>query len=109
MLTSSQPGEIVDRAVGRLGAAGIISYAPNQKSAWWKQDDRLVRWGHMGSFPKTKSFAFMISLQEARRMQLRLGEGEDIVFHAKVLAEHRVGKYSFAHAAITGADPQRAS
>ena len=109
VLTSSQPGEIVDRAVGRLGAAGIISYAPNQKSAWWKQDDRLVRWGHMGSFPKTKSFAFMISLKEARRMQSRLGEGEDIVFHAKVLAEHRAGKYSFAHAAITGADPQRAS
>ena len=39
VLTSSQPEAIVDRAVGELGAAGIISYAPNQKSAWWKEDD----------------------------------------------------------------------
>ena len=109
VLTSSQPGDIVDRAVGKFGAAGIISYAPNQKSAWWKQDDRLVRWGHMGSFPKTKSFAFMISLQEARNLQLRLGQGEDIHFHAKVIAEHRIGKHSYVHAAITGADPERVS
>jgi len=107
VLTSSQPSDIVDRAVGRFGAAGIVSYAPNQKSAWWKQDDRLVRWGHMGSFPKTKSFAFMISLQEARNLQLRLGQEEDIYFHALVIAEHRIGKYSYAHAAIAGADPER--
>ena len=60
VLTSSQPGAVVDRAVGELGAAGIISYAPNQRSAWWKEDDRLVRWGHIGSFPTTDSFAFMI-------------------------------------------------
>jgi hypothetical protein len=109
VLTSSQPGDVVDRAVGQLGAAGIISYAPNQKSAWWKQDDRLVRWGHIGSFPETKSFAFMISLKEARSLQSRLVNGEGIFFHAKVIAEHRVGKYSFAHAAIAGADPERAA
>jgi hypothetical protein len=109
VLTSSQPGDIVELAVGRLGAAGIVSYAPNQKSAWWKQDDRLVRWGHMGSFPKTKSFAFMISLREARSLQLRLAEGESTLFHAKVIAEHRAGKYSFTNAAISGADPQQVS
>jgi len=33
VLTSSQPGAVVERAVGELGAAGIISYAPNQRSA----------------------------------------------------------------------------
>jgi hypothetical protein len=59
VLTSSQPEAVVDRAVGELGAAGIISYAPNQRSAWWKEDDRLVRWGHIGSFGKTESCAFM--------------------------------------------------
>ena len=109
VLTSSQPGAIVDRAVGQLGAAGIISYAPNQKSAWWKQDDRLVRWGHMGSFAKTKSFSFMVSLKEARSLQSRLSDGEVIYFHAKVIANHRVGKFAFAHAAIAGADPIRAA
>ena len=105
VLTSSQPGSVVERAVGELGAAGIISYAPNQRSAWWKQDDRLVRWGHLSSFPKTKSFGFMISLGEARKLKERLDSGEEINFHAKVDASHEVGKYKFVQAAITGADP----
>ncbi len=104
VLTSSQPGTVVDRAVGELGAAGIISYAPNQKSAWWKEDDRLVRWGHIGSFPKTNSFGFMISLGEARALQQRLEAGEEILFHAKVDAQHSHGKYRFATAAIKGSD-----
>jgi aminopeptidase YwaD len=104
VLTSSQPGAVVERAVGELGAAGIISYAPNQKSAWWKEDDRLVRWGHLSSFPKTRSFGFMISLGEARNLQQRLESGETILFHAKVEASHKRGKYRFATAAITGTD-----
>lgn len=104
VLTSSQPGAVVDRAVGELGAAGIISYAPNQKSAWWKEDDRLVRWGHIGSFPKTESFGFMISLGAARALQQRLETGENILFHAKVEASHKRGKYRFVTAAIKGTD-----
>lgn len=104
VLTSSQPGDVVERAVGEFGAAGIISYAPNQKSAWWKEDDRLVRWGHLDSFPKTRSFGFMISLGEARALQQRLEAGEAILFHAKVDASHERGKYRFATAAITGSD-----
>ena len=107
VLTSSQPGAVVDKAVGELGAAGIVSYAPNQKSAWWKEDDRLVRWGHIGSFPKTKSFGFMISLGEARKLQKRLADGEEILFHAKVDASHEVGQYAFATAAIAGTDQKK--
>jgi len=104
VLTESQPGAVVELAVGKYGAAGIISYAPNQKSAWWKEDDRLVRWGHIGSFPKTKSFGFMISLSEARKLQQRLEAGEEILFHANVDASHEKGKYRFVTAAIHGTD-----
>ena len=104
VLTSSQPGAIVDLAVGDLGAAGIISYAPNQRSAWWKEDDRLVRWGHMSSFPKTESFGFMISLGEARRLQERLAAGEEILFHASVDARHEKGVYEFVTAEIEGTE-----
>ena len=104
VLTSSQPGAIVDLAVGEKGAAGIISYAPNQRSAWWKEDDRLVRWGHMSSFPKTESFGFMISLGEARKLQQRLSAGEEILFHAKVDAKHEKGHYEFVTAEIEGTD-----
>ncbi len=104
VLTSSQPGAIVDRTVGELGAAGIISYAPNQRSAWWKEDERLVRWGHMSSFPTTESFGFMISLGEARKLQQRLAAGEEILFHAHVDASHENGRYEFVTAAIEGTD-----
>ena len=105
VLTSSQPGAVVERAVGELGAVGIISYAPNQKSAWWKEDDRLVRWGHMGAFAATKSFGFMISLGVARQLQQRLSDGEEIMFSAEVRADQPVGKYSFVTAVIPGSDP----
>ena len=104
VLTSSQPGAIVDIAVGQKGAAGIVSYAPNQRSAWWQEDDRLVRWGHMGSFPQTESFGFMISLGEARDLQQRLAAGEEILFHAKVDASHEKGEYEFVTAEIEGTD-----
>jgi aminopeptidase YwaD len=104
VLTSSQPGAVVDLAVGEKGAAGIISYAPNQRSAWWKEDDRLVRWGHVGSFPETRSFGFMISLGEARRLQQRLAAGEEVLFHAKVEAGHDNGHYEFVTAEIMGTD-----
>ena len=104
VLTSSQPGAVVDIAVGRKGAAGIISYAPNQRSAWWREDERLVRWGHMGSFPQTESFGFMISLGEARRLQQRLAAGEEILFHARVDASHEKGEYEYVTAEIEGTD-----
>ena len=104
VLTSSQPESVVERAVGELGAAGIVSYAPNQRSAWWREDDRLVRWGHLDSFPNTKSFGFMISLGEARKFQQRLEAGEEILLHAKVDASHETGEYGFATAAIRGTD-----
>jgi hypothetical protein len=104
VLTSSQPETVVERAVGELGAAGIISYAPNQRSAWWKEDDRLVRWGHLDSFPETESFGFMISLGEARKLQERMANGEQIQLYARVDASHQTGHYGFATAAIRGGD-----
>ena len=104
VLTSSQPESVAERAVGELGAAGIVSYAPNQRSAWWLEDDRLVRWGHLDSFPKTRTFGFMISLGEARKLQQRMAAGEEILLQAKVDASHEVGRYRFATAAITGTD-----
>lgn len=104
VLTNSQPGEVVEKAVGELGALGIISYAPNQKSAWWKEDDRLVRWGHMGTFSKTKGFGFMVSLGVARQLQRRLAAGESILFDAEVRASQKPGKYALVTAVLPGSD-----
>lgn len=105
VLTSSQPEAVADRAVGELGAAGIISYAPNQKTAWWKEDDRLVRWGHLDGFKPTKTFAFMISLGVARQLQARLATGEEIIFDAQIRAHLRAGNYALVTAVIPGTDP----
>lgn len=109
VLTSSQPEVVAARAVGQSGAAGIVSYAPNQKTAWWKEDDQLVRWGHLNSFPKNPTFAFMVSLATARAWQARLAGGEEIRFSANVKASHSRGHYAMVTATIPGTDPEVAS
>ncbi|HJX26541.1 MAG TPA: hypothetical protein VJ885_01410, partial [Thermoanaerobaculia bacterium] len=69
LLVSGQPSAAVPLGVERLGAAGIVSYAQNQQSAWWKEDETLIRWGHLATFPAPKTFAFMVSLRQARDWQ----------------------------------------
>ena len=105
VLISSSPGSAVELAV-RHGAAGLISYTQNQVTAWWKEDDNLIRWGHFESFASVQSFCFMISLKQAREFQTRLGRGETVSLHAKVKAGQHPGSYSFATAIIKGADPK---
>jgi len=50
VLTGAQPGAVQDLAVGKFGAAGVVSYAQNQKTAWWGEDENLIRWGHLETF-----------------------------------------------------------
>ncbi|MTI41723.1 M28 family peptidase [Fulvivirga lutimaris] len=104
VLTSSQPESVVPLAIEKYGAAGIISYAQNQVTAWWKEDENLIRWGHLDTFSETKTFAFMVSLKQARFFQERLAKGEKIRLHAKVVAAKTNGSYEILSAAIIGAD-----
>ncbi len=105
VLISSQPGAAAPLAIDKHGAAGMVSYAPNQKTGWWKEDENLVRWGHLDSFTETRSFAFMISLKQARSFQQRLSRGDRIRLHAKVEAGRSDGFYDITTAVIEGADP----
>ncbi|NNF00820.1 MAG: M28 family peptidase [Pyrinomonadaceae bacterium] len=105
VLTSSQPGAVVPLAVKQFGAAGIISYAANQRTGWWKENENLVRWGHLSAFSDTPAFAFMVSLKQARAFQERLGRGEDIRLSAEVRAGKHNGFYEVVTATIPGADP----
>lgn len=109
VLTSLQPLAVAPLAVDKYGAAGIISYAQNQVTAWWKEDENLVRWGHLDSYTETETFAFMISLKQARQYQKRLYNGEKIMMHAKVEAELADGYYDILTAVIPGTDPNLAS
>ena len=105
VLASAQPGAVVPLAVERFGAAGIVSYAQNQRTAWWGENENLVRWGHLDTFAAKPSFAFMISLKQARNFQSRLARGEKVRLHAIVRAGKHPGSYDIATATIPGADP----
>jgi aminopeptidase YwaD len=106
VLTSSQPGAVYELGVDKLGAAGIVSYAQNQVTGWWKEDETLVRWGHLNTFPAPKTFAFMVSLKQARAWQERLAAGSAVRLRASVRAGQHPGAYSIATAVIPGADRQ---
>jgi aminopeptidase YwaD len=107
VLVSAQPGAVQNLAVGRFGAVGIVSYAQNQKTAWWGEDENLIRWGHLETFSGNKTFAFMVSMKRATSMKewLAKGKGHEIRLHAKVKAGQHAGNYEVVTATIPGADP----
>lgn len=106
VLTSSQPGAVAPLAIARFGAAGIVSYAQNQRTGWYGEDDTLIRWGHLETFApdNERTFAFMISLRTARALQQRLAGGNTIRMHALVRAGREAGAYDIAMATIPGSD-----
>ncbi|MBS0417228.1 MAG: M28 family peptidase [Proteobacteria bacterium] len=89
-------------AIGRFKAAGIISYAQNQKTAWSGDNDNLVRWGHLESFSSNPTFAFQVSLRTARALKDRLLHGEHIRLHARVKAGQHPAAYEIVTATIDG-------
>jgi len=105
VLVSSQPEAVQALAIERRGAVGIISFAQNQRTAWWGEDENLVRWGHLDSFSPTPSFGFMVSLKQARAWQARLASGGMVRLHARIDANRHVGSYDIVSARIRGADP----
>jgi aminopeptidase YwaD len=104
VLAGAQPGAVQDLAVGKFGAAGIVSYAQNQKTAWWGEDENLIRWGHLETFSSSKTFGFMVSLKTGRALRERLGNGEQIKLHAVVKAGQHPGYTEVVTATIPGAD-----
>jgi len=106
VLVSAQPGAVEDLAVGKLRAAGIVSYAQNQKTAWSGEDENLIRWGHLDTFSPNKTFGFMVSLKTARGLRERLAHGDTIRLHAVVKAGQHPGNYEVVTATIPGADPK---
>ncbi|HUR80374.1 MAG TPA: DUF4910 domain-containing protein [Thermoanaerobaculia bacterium] len=101
VLASAQPGPVAAKALAR-GAAGIVSYAQNQRTAWYGEDETLIRWGHLDTFAEQKTFAFMVSLKTARALQARLANKETVRLYAKVVAGQEPGAYDIATATIPG-------
>jgi aminopeptidase YwaD len=107
VLTSSQPGAVALLAIGRHGAAGIVSWAQNQRTAWWGEDESLIRWGHLETFAAYPTFAFMVSPARARAWQERLRRGEAVHLRAEVDAGQAAGAYLIPTAIIPGREPDR--
>ena len=106
VLVSTQPGAVQDLAVGKFGAAGIISYAQNQPTAWSRENQDAIRWGHLETFSPNKTLAFMVSLKTAHSFQHRLANGERTTLHAVLKAGQHPGNYEVVTAIIPGADPK---
>jgi len=102
VLTSSQPEAVAALAIGRFGAAGIVSWAQNQRTAWWGDDETLVRWGHLETFGAHPTFAFMVSPGRARAWQERLRRGEAVRLRAEVDAGREPSAYLIPTAIIPG-------
>jgi aminopeptidase YwaD len=106
VLCDAVPSACHRQAVEEHGAAGLISYNSNQVSAWWRDDQDLIRWGHLDSRGRRNTFAMMISLREARALQQRLRRGETITLHAVVRARNDDAMpYETLIATIPGTDP----
>ncbi len=106
VLCDATPSACHRQAVGERGAAGLVSYASNQVSAWWRDDQDLVRWGHLDARGRHNAFAVMISLREARALQQRMARGEHITLHAVVRARNDdTSPYQTLVATLPGTDP----
>jgi hypothetical protein len=88
VLCDATPSACHRQAVEEHGAAGLVSYNSNQVSAWWRDDQDLIRWGHLDARGRRNTFALMISVREARTLQQRLARGERITLHAVVKARN---------------------
>jgi hypothetical protein len=103
VLTSSQPQAVAGLAVTKYGAAGIVSWAQNQRTGWWGDDESLIRWGHLDTW-KDPTFAFMVSPARARAWQERLRKGDIVRLRARVEAGRSAGHYLIPTAVIPGRD-----
>lgn len=103
VLVSAQPEAAAKLAVTERGAAGIVSWAQNQPSAWWGEDTSLVRWGHLSTWDDP-TFAFTVSPAQAHAWQARLAKGETVRLRAEVDAGRSPGEYRIPTAIVPGRD-----
>ena len=106
VLVATSAGAAQELAVGKFGAAGIVSYQQNQKTAWSGDNADQIRWGHLDTFSAHPTFAFMVSSNTARALKQRLASGESIRLHASVKAGQHAASYEVVTAVIPGADPK---
>jgi len=91
-------------AVEERGAAGMLSYFPNQRTGWSGDDPDLVRWGHLDPANTKNTFAFMTSPRQARALQTRLAAGATVRLRAEVKARLVPDYFEVTTGVIPGTD-----
>lgn len=91
-------------AVEERGAAGILSYFPNQRTGWSGDNPDVVRWGHLDPANTQNRFAFMTSPRQARALQARLASGEVVRLRAEVKARLVPDYFEVTTGLIPGTD-----
>src|ERR1700675_2621263 len=94
---------VQELAVAQHGAAGIVSYMPNQTTAWSGLGTTVVRWGHLDA-RQPSGFAFMVSRQAAEALRSRLRNGEHVILNAHVKATVGPGHWTVVTGTIPGTD-----
>src|SRR4029077_5973066 len=105
VLTAHQPSAAQALAIGRFGGGGMVSYAPNQTTAWSGEEQEQVHWAHLESFSPYKTFAFMVSQGAGKVYKARLAAGETSRWHAAVHEGQHPSHYEIVTAIIPGSDP----
>ena len=103
VLSDGVLARVQELAIAQHGAVGIVSYMPNQTTAWSGLDRTIVRWGHLDA-RHPSGFAFMISNQTAGALRARLLLGDDVILNAHVKATVGPGHWTVVTATIPGTD-----
>lgn len=104
VLAGGNVAKVHQLAVEARGAAGILSYQQNQVTGWSGDYQDNVRWGHLSPYNINNTFAFMISLRQARSYRSRLSAGEKIQLQARVTARTNPGEFIVVTGIIPGSD-----
>jgi len=103
VLSDGVLARVQELAIAQHGAVGIVSYMPNQTTAWSGLDRTIVRWGHLDA-RHPSGFAFMISNQTAGALRARLLLGDDVILNAHVKATVGPGHWTVVTGTIPGTD-----
>ncbi len=90
-------------AVEERRAAGILSYFPNQATAWSGADPDQVRWGHLSPYQTANRFAFMLSPRQTGELRDKLARGP-VTLRAHVRARMVASSFDVVSATIPGTD-----
>jgi hypothetical protein len=101
VLTTGSPETVLNLAVKKRGAEGIIFYSAGSRG--FTMNPRRISWSAFFA-PPEKGFLFVLTYEKGNELATRLRSGENIVLRARVETEVGPGEYQVVSGIIPGAD-----